>query len=115
MPVQYLYEYLDKVHNLYAFLNDFPEVTAEQALKAIRERINANTVISSDRGYVSGMPRFKGTRMPVRILFDYLAQGYTIEGFLDSFDTGVTREQAAKAIEDAREALESMAYETATR
>ena len=115
VPVQYLYEYLDNVHNLYAFLDDFPEVTAEQALKAIRERINSNTVISSDRGYVSGMPRFKGTRMPVRILFDYLADGYTIEGFLDSFATGVTREQAAKAIEDAREALESMAYETATR
>ena len=115
VPVQYLFEYLDKVHNLYAFLDAFPEVTAEQALKAIRERINANTVISSDRGYVSGMPRFKGTRMPVRILFDYLAQGYTIAGFLDSFDTGVTKEQAAKAIEAAREALESMAYETATR
>lgn len=113
VPVQYLYEYLDHVHNLYAFLNDFPEVTAEQALKAIRERINATTVISSDRGYVSGMPRFKGTRMPVRILFDYLAQGYTIEGFLDSFATGVTREQAVKALETAREALESMAYEAA--
>ena len=50
MPVQYLYEYLDNVHNLYAFLNDFPAVSREQALKAIRERINANTVISSDRG-----------------------------------------------------------------
>ena len=44
------------------------------------------------------MPRFKGTRMPVRILFDYLTQGYNIEGFLDSFDTGVTREQAAKQL-----------------
>ena len=114
VPVQYLYEYLDNVHNLYAFLNDFPAVSREQALKAIRERINANTVISSDRDYVSGMPRFKGTRMPVRTLFDYLADGYTIEGFLDSFATGVTREQAVKALETAREALESMAYETST-
>lgn len=114
VPVQYLFEYLDNVHNLYAFLNDFPDVSAEQALKAIRERINSNSVIHSDRDYVSGMPRFKGTRMPVRILFDYLADGYTIEGFLDSFDTAVTREQAVKALEAARESLESMAYETAT-
>ena len=115
VPVQYLFEYLDNVHNLYAFLDDFPEVSAEQALKAIRERLNANTVIHSDRDYVSGTPRFKGTRMPVRILFDYLADGYTIEGFLDSFDTAVTREQAVKALETARESLESMAYESATR
>ena len=114
VPVQYLFEYLDNVHNLYAFLDDFPDVSAEQALKAIRERINLNSVIHSDRDYVSGTPRFKGTRMPVRILFDYLADGYTIEGFLDSFDTAVTREQAVKALETARESLESMAYETAT-
>ncbi len=115
VPVQYLFEYLDNVHNLYAFLDDFPEVSAEQALKAIWERLNANTVIHSDRDYVSGAPRFRGTRMPVRILFDYLADGYTIEGFLDSFDTAVTREQAVKALKTARESLESMAYESATR
>ena len=112
VPVQYLFEYLDNVHNLYAFLNDFPEVTAEQALKAIRERINANTVISSDRGYVSGMPRFKGTRMPVRILFDYLAQGYTIEripGFLRYRGKPENRRQKQLKLQDRR--LESMAYE----
>ena len=115
VPVQYLYEYLDKAHNLYPFLDAFPEVSAKQAIEAMRERVEANTVVESDREYVSGAPRFKGTRMPVRILFEYLAHGYTIEGFLDSFDTSVTREQAAKAIEAASEALESMAYETATR
>ena len=49
VPVQYLYEYLDNGHNLYAFLRRFSRVREEQALKAIRERINANSVISSDR------------------------------------------------------------------
>ena len=39
MPVQYLYEYLDDAHNLYAFLGDFPEVTTGQALEAIEERV----------------------------------------------------------------------------
>ena len=115
VPVQYLFEYLDRVHNLHAFLDDFPGVSMEQALTAIRERLNANSVIHSDRDYVSGTPVFKGTRMPVWILFDYLAHGHTIESFLDSFDTSVTKEQAVTALEAAREALESIAYETTAR
>ena len=115
VPVQYLFEYLDRVHNLHAFLDDFPDVSMAQALTAIRERLNANSVIHSDRNYVSGTPVFKGTRMPVRLLFSYLAHGHTIESFLDSFDTSVTKEQAVMALEAAREALESIAYETAAR
>ena len=115
VPVQYLFEYVDRVRNLHAFLDDFPGVSMEQALTAIRERLNANSVIHSDRDYVSGTPVFKGTRMPVWILFDYLAHGHTIESFLDSFDTSVTKEQAVAALEAAREALESIAYETTAR
>lgn len=115
VPVQYLFEYLDRVHNLHAFLDDFPEVSMEQALTAVRKRLNANSAIHSDRNYVSGTPVFKGTRLPVRLLFDYLAHGHTVESFLDSFDTSVTKEQAAVALEMAREALESIAYETTAR
>ena len=114
VPVQYMFAYLDRVHNLHAFLDDFPEVSMEQAVKAIRERVNANSVIHSDRDYVSGTPVFKGTRVPVRSLFDYLAAGYTIEVFLDQFPTA-EREQIASTIEMAREALECVAYETAAR
>ena len=114
VPVQYMFAYLDRAHNLHAFLDDFPEVSMEQAVKAIRESINANSVIHSDRDYVSGTPVFKGTRVPVRSLFDYLAAGYTIEVFLDQFPTA-EREQIASTIEMAREALECVAYETAAR
>ena len=85
VPVQYMFEYLDRVHNLHAFLDDFPEVSMGQAVKAMRERVRAKSVIHSNRDYVSGTPVFKGTRVPVRILFDYLAAGDTVEFFLTSF------------------------------
>ncbi len=114
VPVQYMFEYLDRVHNLHAFLDDFPEVSIGQALKAMRERVKANNVIHSNTDYVSGTPVFKGTRVPVRNLFDYLAAGYTIEVFLDQFPTA-EREQVVSILESAREALECVAYETAAR
>ena len=114
VPAQYLYEYLDKVNNLYAFLDDFPEVSAKQALDAMRERINANTVIESDRDYVSGAPRFAGTRMPIYILFEFLAAGENLDEFLDCFPT-VNRKQAIEALILAKNALESVAYEVAAR
>ena len=114
VPVQYMFEYLDRVHNLHAFLDDFPQVSMEQAVKAIRERARAAGVIHSNRDYVSGTPVFKGTRVPIRNLFDYLAAGYTVEVFLDQFPTA-EREQVMRTLEMAREALECAAYETAAR
>ncbi len=112
--VENLFTFLDNGWNLYAFLRRFPSVSAEQALKAIRDRINANSVISSDRNYVSGTPRFKGTRVPTYILFEFLAAGEDLDEFLDCFPT-VSREQAIEALVLAKNALEGIAYETAAR
>ena len=114
VPVQYLFKYLDETHNLYAFLDDFPQVSVEQALTAIRDRVNADIPIHSDRERVSGIPVFDGTRVPIRSLFNYLSYGYTIEGFLENFPTA-EREQILKTLELASMALESVAYETASR
>ena len=114
VPVQYMFAYLDRVHNLHAFLDDFPEVSMEQALKAIRERVKTNSVIHSDRDYVSGTPVFKGTRVPVDTLFDFLAAGDNLDDFLDGFPT-VSREQAIEALNLASHVLESIAYEAAHR
>lgn len=114
VPVQYLFKYLDKTHNLYAFLDDFPQVSVDQALAAIRDRVNADIPIHSDRERVSGIPVFDGTRVPVRSLFNYLSYGYTIEGFLENFPTA-EREQVLKTLELASVVLESVAYETASR
>ena len=115
VPVAYLFYYLDSVHNLYAFLDDFPEVSREQAFAAIEKRLQENIdgVINSDRAYHSGTPRFNGTRLPVHNLFDFLADGYDIEGFLENFDTSVTPEHSAKILKIAKQLLEFYAYKIA--
>lgn len=73
-----------------------------------------NGVFHSKEGFVSGTPIFVGTRVPIKNLFDYLAGGHSLDDFLDDFPS-VSREQAIKTIDMAREALESIAYETAAR
>lgn len=51
-----------------------------------------------------GTPVFRGTRVPVQTLFDYLEGGATLEDFLEGFPT-VSREIALKAIEEAKQLL----------
>lgn len=114
VPVQYMFEYLDRVHNLHAFLDDFPEVSMGQAVKAMRARVRAKSVIHSNRDYVSGTPVFKGTRVPVDTLFDFLTAGDNLDDFLEDFPTA-SREQAIEALNLAKYALESIAYEAAHR
>ena len=62
------------------------------------------TVIHSDPDIQGGVPVFRGTRTPVKNLFDYLKAGDSLEDFLRSFPS-VSREQAVAALELAREAL----------
>ena len=112
VPVAYLFEYVDRMYSLYSFLDDFPEVSRGQALKAIDDRVKADSVIHSERGRVSGTPVFKGSRVPVRNLFDYLASSDNLDEFLEGFPS-VSREQAVEAIAGARRILEKMAYEVA--
>ncbi len=73
-----------------------------------------DSVIHSRKDTMSGMPVFKGTRVVVKNLFDYLASGYSLDVFLEDFPS-VSREQAVRALEMAKEALESYAYESASR
>jgi uncharacterized protein (DUF433 family) len=47
---------------------------------------------------MGGEPVFKGTRVPVRSLFDHLRDGISLDEFLDDFP-GVTKEQAQGVIE----------------
>lgn len=47
---------------------------------------------------LGGVPVFKGTRVLVRYLFEYLSKGKTLEMFLDDFD-GVPREEALAALQ----------------
>jgi uncharacterized protein (DUF433 family) len=51
-----------------------------------------------------GTPVFRGTRVPVQNLFDYLEGGETLENFLEGFPT-VPRELALQALEEAKQLL----------
>jgi uncharacterized protein (DUF433 family) len=67
-------------------------------MKAADEiKIAANGLVLSNPRILNGAPVFKGTRLPVQTLFDYLAEGLTLDYFLESFE-GVTREQAQQVL-----------------
>jgi len=51
-----------------------------------------------------GAPIFRGTRVPVQNLFDYLEGGETPEDFLEGFPT-VSRDMAIAALEEAKQLL----------
>ena len=55
-------------------------------------------VVSVDTEKLGGEAVFRGTRVPVQALFDYLKDGFDLATFLDDF-RGVTREQAVAVLE----------------
>ena len=61
-------------------------------------------VIVKNREILGGTPVFRGTRVPIQTLFDYLEGGETIEDFLEGFPT-VSREAAIAALEEAKDLL----------
>jgi uncharacterized protein (DUF433 family) len=63
-----------------------------------------NQVVHSDPDILGGTPVFVGTRVPVKILFEHLEAGDSLDVFLDAFPS-VTREQAIGALKLAREVI----------
>jgi uncharacterized protein (DUF433 family) len=61
-----------------------------------------HTIVSRNKEILGGIPVFKGTRVPVKTLWDYLKAGETVEDFLESFPS-VDREQAITLIERAQQ------------
>ena len=57
-------------------------------------------LITSTPDILGGTPVFRGTRVPVQTLIEYLEGGQTIDEFLDGFPT-VTREQVIAFLEEA--------------
>jgi len=62
------------------------------------------SVVVRDPEIMSGEPTFRGTRVLVRTLFDYLEAGHSVERFLQGFPS-VSRDAALKALEEAKESL----------
>jgi uncharacterized protein (DUF433 family) len=55
--------------------------------------MKSDDLIMVDPEILGGTPVFKGTRVPVKTLFDYLENNYSLEEFLECFPS-VTREMA---------------------
>jgi uncharacterized protein (DUF433 family) len=61
-------------------------------------------VVERSPEVLGGLPVFRGTRVPVRALLDYLVAGDSLDTFLDDFPS-VRREQALALLELSRELL----------
>ena len=60
--------------------------------------MNAEDLITIDPEILGGAPVFKGTRVPIKTLFEYLENNYSLEEFLECFPS-VTRESARQLLE----------------
>lgn len=60
--------------------------------------------ITRDPETMHGVPVFRGTRVPVQTLFEYLEGGESLEEFLEGFPT-VSRDLAIDALEEAKQLL----------
>ena len=82
------------------WLSDMTSVDQNQ----IQIKADRREPISRDSAVVSGAAVFPGTRVPVGILFGYLADGYSINAFVEQFPT-VSQAQVIAVIDYVREAL----------
>lgn len=57
----------------------------------------ADGLVVSNPEILGGTPVFQGTRMPVKTLFEYLADGLSLDYFIESFPS-VSRDQAAAVV-----------------
>lgn len=58
--------------------------------------------VTRDPELMHGTPVFRGTRVPVKTMFDYLENGESLDDFLAGFPT-VSRNLAVQVLEEAKE------------
>ena len=61
-----------------------------------------SNIITSDPQVMGGTPVFKGTRVPMQTLIDYLEGGDSVTDFLDGFPS-VNEKQVIDFLEEAKE------------
>jgi len=66
--------------------------------------IKPESVIQVDSKIMGGTPCFKGTRVPVQNLFDFMEAGDPLSDFLDAFPT-VSKEQAVAVLQLAEQSV----------
>ena len=70
--------------------------------------MDSNDLITIDPEILGGAPVFRGTRVPVKTLFEYLEHDYSVEEFLECFPS-VTRDLVNKVLERSEQAILSPA------
>ena len=70
-----------------------------------------DTLIACSKEILGGTPVFKGTRVPVKTLIEYLQGGDRLGDFLEDFPT-VSEDQALQVLDLAKDALLSDLDET---
>lgn len=73
----------------------------ERTELAARLLAQSSGVVSSDPEVMSGAPVFKGTRVLVQTLIEYLEAGDSIDEFLEGFPS-VTRDQVIAFLEETK-------------
>jgi uncharacterized protein (DUF433 family) len=72
------------------------------------------SVISRNPEIMGGTPVFRGTRVPVQTLLDYLAVGETVDDFRAGFPS-VARQQVLDFLDETKDAWSPLPRETAPR
>jgi uncharacterized protein (DUF433 family) len=67
--------------------------------------MKASELVTIDPDILGGTPVFKGTRVPTKALFDYLADGLSLDYFLESFPS-VSRDLAVGILRNSQRELE---------
>jgi uncharacterized protein (DUF433 family) len=70
--------------------------------------MSVTDLITIDPEILGGVPVFKSTRVPVKALFEYLENGYSLDEFIECFPS-VTRDLAREVLECSEQALLSPA------
>ena len=66
--------------------------------------MSSTELITVNPEILGGTPVFKGTRVPVRTLFEYLERGYSLEEFIECFPS-VTKDMACRVLDRSEAAL----------
>jgi uncharacterized protein (DUF433 family) len=66
--------------------------------------MNSTDLIKIDPEILGGTPVFRGTRVPVNTLFEYLENNYSLAEFLECFPS-VSRDLVRQILERSEEAL----------
>ena len=111
MPVKELHAYLREDWNVYGFLHKFPAVSMVQALAEMQRdaRETVKRVIQCNADIADGALVFERTDVPVKRMFDYLADVKSLRDFHWDFPA-VFRADAYDAVVTSCRILELDAY-----